>query len=95
MLKGGTDGALLVSKTKITAPAIAEAKKSSGGSAVIQGFVSYVDGGYLFETAKKPPATAAQAVKTIANRDAGMPIHATFRMSDESEHERRKLKKPP
>jgi hypothetical protein len=85
VLKGGTDGALLVSKTKVAAPAIAEAKKSSGGSAVVQGFVSYVDGAYLFETAKIPPATAAQAVKTIAKRDAGMTFQALFRMGSDAE----------
>jgi hypothetical protein len=87
VLKGATDGMLLVSKTKIPAPAIAEAKKASGGGAIVQGFVSFADGAYLFETAKEAPATAAQAVKTIANRDAGMPIHATFRLGEETEHE--------
>jgi hypothetical protein len=87
VLKGGTDGALLVLKTKIAAPAIAEAKKSSGGSAVVQGFVSYADGAYVFETAKDAPATAAQAVKTIAKRDAGLAIHASFRQSTDAELE--------
>lgn len=85
VLKGGTDGALLVSKTKIAAPAIAEAKKKSGGSAVLSGFVSYADGAYLFETAKLPPATAAQAAKTIAKRDAEVSIHAVFRLSTDPE----------
>lgn len=85
VLKGGTDGALLVSKTKIPAPAIAEAKKSSGGSAVVQGFVSYADGAYIFETAKDAPATAAQAVKAIAKRDAGLSIHADFRKGTDPE----------
>ena len=35
VLKGGSDGALIVSKQKIPPTAIAEAKKESGGSAVI------------------------------------------------------------
>src|SRR5580704_11812654 len=81
VLKGGTDGALLVSKTKIAAPAIAEAKKKSGGSAVVMGFVSYEDGIYIFETAKVPSATAVQAVKTIVKRDAEQSIKAEFRLS--------------
>jgi len=87
VLKGGTDGALLVSKTKIPPAAIAEAKKSSGGSAVVEGFVSFADGAYVFETAKDSPATAAQAVKTIAKRDAGLAIHADFRQSTDLEQE--------
>jgi hypothetical protein len=85
VLKGGTDGALLVSKTKIPPTAIADAKKSSGGSAVLEGFVSFADGAYLFETAKIPPATATQTVKTIAKRDAGLAIHADFRMGTDPE----------
>ena len=71
VLKGGTDGVLLVSKTKIAAPAIAEAKKSSGGSAVVQGFVSYADGAYLFETAKEclpPPPPKPSRRSPIATR---------------------------
>jgi hypothetical protein len=85
VLKGGTDGALLVSKTKVPAPAIAEAKKKSGGSAVVSGFVSYEDGTYVFETAKPPAGTAAAAVKTIAKRDAGQTIKAIFRQSTDPE----------
>ena len=85
VLKGGTDGALLILKTKVPAPAIAEAKKKSGGSAVVSGFVSYEDGTYVFETAKSPAATAAAAVKTIAKRDAGQTIKAIFRQSSDPE----------
>ena len=85
VLKGGTDGALLVSKTKIAAPAIAEAKKKSGGGAVFSGFVSYEDGTYVFETAKSAPGTAAAAVKIIAKRDAGPTIKAVFRQSTDPE----------
>ena len=85
VLKGGTDGALLVSKSKIGAPAIAEAKKKSGGSAVVSGLVSYADSTYLFETAKSPPATAAQATKTIVKRDAELSIKAVFRMGTDPE----------
>jgi len=85
VMKGSTDGALLISKNKVPAPAIAEAKKKSGGSAVLSGFVSYEDGTYVFETAKDPPGTAAQAVKTIVKRDAGQTIKASFRQSSDPE----------
>ena len=85
VLKGGNDGVLLVSKTKIAAPAIAEAKKKSGGGAVLSGFVSYEDGTYVFETAKPAPGTAAAAVKIIAKCDAGPTINALFRQSTDPE----------
>ncbi len=85
ILKGATDGALIVSKTKVPPAQIAEAKKESGGSAVIKGFCTYEDGTYVFETAKQAPATAAQAVKLIAKRDAGLALKAEFRVSTDPE----------
>src|SRR5689334_16158820 len=81
VLKGGTDGALILSKTKVPLAAIADAKKQSGGSAVLKGFCRYEEGTYIFETAKQAPATAAQAVKVIAKRDAGQAVKAEFRIS--------------
>jgi hypothetical protein len=85
VLKGSNDGALIVSKTKVAPTAIAEAKKQSGGSAVVKGFCQYEDGKYIFETAKEAPATAAQAVKIIAKRDAGLALKAEFRVSTDPE----------
>jgi hypothetical protein len=85
VLKGSSDGALIISKTKVPATAIAEAKKQSGGSAVLKGFCQYEDGKYVFETAKAAPATAAQAVKAIAKRDAGMVVNAEFRVGTDAE----------
>ena len=70
VLKGVTDGVLIVSKQKVPPVLITLAKKKSGGSAVIKGFCTYEDGKYVFETAKIPPRAAAQAVKTIVKRDA-------------------------
>ena len=85
VLKGSSDGALIVSKAKVPPAEIAEAKKKSGGSAILKGFCKYEDGKYVFETAKDAPATAAQAVKAIAKRDAGMAINAEFRVSADPE----------
>lgn len=85
VLKGSNDGALLVSKTKVSPTAITEAKKESGGSAIVKGFCKYEDGKYLFETAADAPATAAQAVKNIAKRDAGLTVNAEFRLSNDPE----------
>ncbi|HEV2969685.1 MAG TPA: hypothetical protein VGY55_06825 [Pirellulales bacterium] len=85
VLKGASDGALILSKTKVPPASIAAAKKQSGGSAVIKGFCQYEDGKYIFETAKEAPATAAQAVKVIVKRDAGMAVHAEFRVNADPE----------
>ncbi len=85
VLKGSNDGALILSKTKVPPGDIAAAKKQSGGSAVVKGFCQYEDGKYVFETAKEAPGTAAQAVKAIAKRDAGMAVNAEFRVSTDPE----------
>jgi hypothetical protein len=85
VLKGSNDGALIVSKTKVPPAAIAEAKKKSGGSAALKGFCQYEDGTYVFETAKQAPATASQAVKIIAKRDAGLAVKAEFRVGTDPE----------
>ena len=85
VLKGSNDGALIVSKTKVPPAAITEAKKRSGGSAVLKGFCQYEEGTYVFETAKQAPATASQAVKLIAKRDAGLAVKAEFRVSADPE----------
>jgi hypothetical protein len=45
----------------------------------------YEEGTYVFETAKQAPATAAQAVKVIAKRDAGLAVKAKFRISSDPE----------
>lgn len=79
VMKGGADGALLLSKTKVPPKDIAEAKKKCGGSAVIKGACFFEDGKYVFETAKEPPATLANALKIIARRDSGMTISAICR----------------
>jgi hypothetical protein len=102
VLKGGSDGALIVSKTKVPPAAIAEAKKQCGGSAVLKGFCTFDEGTYVFETAKQAPGTAAQAIKLVVKRDAGLTIKPEFRISgdaeldgDESENEEASLPVAP
>lgn len=85
VLKGGKDGALIVSKTKVPPAAIADAKKESGGSAVVKGFCRFEDGVYLFETIKAVGPNVAQAVKLIAKRDAGITLRAEFRVKADPE----------
>src|SRR5438270_9697308 len=83
VLKGGADGALIVSKQKVPAPAIAEAKKKCGGSAVIKGACFGEEGKHIFEVAKEPPATLANTLKLIAKRDSGLSIHAECRVGSD------------
>jgi hypothetical protein len=83
VLKGGADGALIVSKQKIPPTAIAEAKKKSGGSAVIKGACFGEEGKHIFEVAKEPPATLANTLKLIAKRDSGLAIHAECRVGSD------------
>ena len=85
VLKGSNDGGLIVSKSKVQPTEIADAKKKSGGTSLVSGFCSYKDGTYVFETADNAPATADQAVKNIAKRDAGMTVKAEFRLSNDPE----------
>ncbi|HEV2972277.1 MAG TPA: hypothetical protein VGY55_20045 [Pirellulales bacterium] len=80
VLKGASDGALIVSKQKVPPKDIAEAKKESGGSTVIKGACFVEDGKYIFEVAKEPPATLPNAIKLIAKRDAGMTINPECRV---------------
>ena len=83
VLKGGADGALIVGKQKIPPTAIAEAKKKCGGSAVIKGACFGEEGKHIFEVAKEPPATLANALKLIAKRDSGLSIHPECRVGSD------------
>jgi hypothetical protein len=85
VMKGGADGALVIEKTKVPATAIAAAKKKSGGSAVLTGFVFYENGQYVFEVGRVPPATAANVIKTIAKRDGNQSIHPLVRLGTDPE----------
>ena len=80
ILKGGVDGTLIVSKLKIQLPDIAAAKKKSGGNSVIRGVCFGEQEKLIFEVAKPPAPVWAKIVKTIAKRDAGLPITAEFRL---------------
>jgi hypothetical protein len=80
VVKGATDGALVVSKQKVPPVLITLAKKKCGGSAVVKGAVFFEDGKYIFETAKEQAATMPNALKLIAKRDAGMAIIAICRV---------------
>jgi hypothetical protein len=72
VMKGGTDGGLLVSQQKVPPGDIAEVKKSTGGSAVLKGICFGEDGKLIFEMAKDPAATMAPALKKVIKRDANL-----------------------
>jgi hypothetical protein len=90
--KGPTDGTLLVSKNKIQAKAIAEAKKTLGGGQIYKGrCLGDADGELVFEIAKDPPASLSKTIKTIIHRDAGLTLKVDARkahdVSDEDDQE--------
>jgi hypothetical protein len=85
VLKGGADGALIVTKTKVPPADIAAAKKKSGGSAVLTGFCFVEDGKHIFEVGKVPPPAAEKVSKLLAKRDAELTITPIFRMSQDPE----------
>ena len=77
---GGTSGKLLVNRMKIKEKAILDAKKATGGSAVVIG-VCYWDkqlSKLIFETNKPALPTWAQLVKLLAKKEAGLSIEAKF-----------------
>lgn len=79
VLKGGTDGRLIVAKGAIPEKQIAEAKKQTGGSAVIKGVCFGEEGTLVFETPKAPAPTWTPLVKRLANEGAGVTIQPVFR----------------
>jgi hypothetical protein len=75
-----------VDKKKVGKSDVEEAKKQSGGSAVVQGICYGGDDGVLmFQTAKTPAPAWANVVKKIAARDAGMSVKAEFVLGGEPE----------
>jgi len=77
---GGTSGKLLVDRLKIKDKPIIDAKKATGGSAVVIG-VCYYDrklSKLVFETNKPALPTWAQLVKRLAKDEAGLSIEPKF-----------------
>jgi hypothetical protein len=86
--KGGSDGKLIVSKTKIPPKQIADAKKEIGGGAPVTGKCMGGEGGTMvFEVAKAPPTTMAATLKKIAQRDAGLAIKPDVRVAGDADAE--------
>jgi hypothetical protein len=87
----GTDGKLIVSKTKISPKEIAQAKKDTGASMAVTGKCCG-DGssGLVFLVAKPATATLGAAIKKAAHRDAGVTIAPDVQLAsdaDDDDHE--------
>jgi hypothetical protein len=81
----GSDGKLMISKTKIKAKDLASARKESGGGAPVTG-KCFGDGHVMaFEVTKAAPGTLAAALKKAAHRDAGMAIVPDVRLASHAD----------
>ena len=86
--KSPSEGTLLVSKNKIQAKAIAEAKKELGGGQIIKGRCQGdADGELVFEIAKDPPVSLSKSLKTIIHRDAGLTLKVDARQAHDVSEE--------
>src|SRR5439155_13904678 len=86
-LPKGADGTLIISKTKIPAKEIAEAKKELGSSMAVKGRCEGPVGDMTFYVAKEAPATWCKIIKTVAKRDAGLTVVAKFQVAADAEGE--------
>jgi hypothetical protein len=67
----GSEGKLLVSKTKISPKQISDAKKEIGGGTPVTG-TCFGDGSTMVFQVAKAAGTLANAIKNVAKRDAGL-----------------------
>ena len=75
----GSEGTLIISKTKIPPRDVADAKKEIGGGTPVIG-KCYGDGRTMvFEVAKPPPPALVAAIKRAAKRQTGLTIEPEFR----------------
>jgi hypothetical protein len=83
--KGGGDGKLIVSKTKIPPKDIAAAKKEIGGGAPVTGKCFGPTSDMAFFVAKPVSGSMDAAVKKVAKRDAGLGVVATFQVAQDAD----------
>ncbi len=84
VVKGGTVGKLMASKSKITPGEITEAKKEVGGSAVVQGRCHGENGGLIFETVKDTAPAITSLTKKLL-KDGGWNVDVEYRTNTEAE----------
>ena len=74
----GSDGKLIVSKTRISPKLIAEAKKEIGGSTPVMGLCFGDVKNLVFLVAKPVPRALAPLLRKVAKRETGMTINPNF-----------------
>ncbi len=77
--KGSDDGALVVSKKKVSAPEVEAAKKACGGKTVFRGRCFGEDDNLVFELSKEPPGTLAKQLKSVISQSAGLTLKVVTR----------------
>jgi Putative peptidoglycan binding domain len=86
--RGGSDGQLIVAKTKIPPKQIADAKKAIGGGNAVTGKCFGGDSGTMvFEVGKPASPALAATVKKVAKRDTGLAIEPTFQVAGDADAE--------
>jgi peptidoglycan hydrolase-like protein with peptidoglycan-binding domain len=83
----GTDGKLIVSRTKIPAKDIAAAKKETGGMAVTGKCFGDGSSNMVFLVAKPPAATLGAAIKKVAHRDAGITLAPDVQLASDADED--------
>lgn len=88
VMKSPKEGALALSKKKISPDQIKEAKADAGGGRIAARGVCFTeDGKSIFEVPKEVPATLAKVVKFYVFRDTGKKIKPIFRVRVDLEDE--------
>jgi hypothetical protein len=77
----GTEGKLLVEKTKIPPKETAEAKKACGGGTLFQGRCFFENDTMIFEIPVEPPGTLAAAIKKVIKTDGAMAMNVVVRFN--------------
>jgi hypothetical protein len=85
VMKGGTDGKLIVSKARIPPKQIDGAKKETGGSAVLKGVCYGENGTLVFEMAKPAAPNVAAVTKNVLKAKAGLAIKVEYRVGRDEE----------
>jgi hypothetical protein len=86
-LPRGSDGTLIVSKTKIPTKEIAEAKREMGGGTLVTGKCSGPLSELVFEVARKAPSTMAATLRKVVKRDTGLTIAPDVRLAGDEDEE--------
>jgi hypothetical protein len=82
----GTDGTLIVSKTKIRPKLITEAKKERGGKPVMGQCFGPL-GNLVFQVAKKVPSAMVATLRKVVKRDAGLTIVPDIQVGTDEDDE--------